>query len=85
VEAGVLGKDFSQRAVEQEVDGQFLDRLALALVELLDDLVGIAAEELLHHRGEFGVRQLVDRRETLGEDFAVAAVRAEDEVVVVSR
>ena len=81
VEAGFLGEDFSQRAVKQEVDRGVLDRLALAFVELLDDFVGGATEELFHDLGQFGIRQLVDRREALGQDFTVAAVRTEDEVV----
>ena len=81
VETGVLGEDLRQRTVEQEVDSQVLDRFTLAGVELLDDLVGIAAEKLLHDRVETGVRQLVDRGKSFGEDLAVAAVRTEDEIV----
>ena len=48
---------------------------------LLGDAQGLAAEEALHDRDELLLRKLARGREALGEDLAVAAVRAEDEVL----
>ena len=79
VEAGGAGEDLGQRAVEHVVDGQLLD--AAAVGELLDDAQRRAVHVALHDRGQRVVAQLLDGREALGQDLAVAAMRAEDEVV----
>ena len=81
VKAGVLGEDLGQRSVDQEVDGHVLRRFALAFVEFGYRLVGDTAEKAFHHGDELGFAEFVDRREALGENLAVAAVRPENEVL----
>ena len=44
-----------------------------------------SATKTLHHTQEFGPRQLVDRRESLGDEFAVTAMAAEDMVTGLER
>ena len=58
VEAGFLGEDLGQRAVDQEVDRQVLDASCPCRLELGDRAIGVAAEEFFHHCDEFGFGQL---------------------------
>ena len=78
VEAGLAGEDLAHRAVKQEVDGQILDGGVLALFHHGERL---AAEEVLHDVEQLVIREFFNGRQTLGEDVAVGAVGAEDEVV----
>ena len=75
-------EDLGQRAVDQEVDGQILDR---PVVLLLDDRQAFAAHEVLHDVHQGVVVELADGRHALGQDLAVRAVRAEDVVVDVQQ
>ena len=79
VEAGLAAEDLRQRAVEHEVDGQVTRSLPPAPFSTARQ--GPPAHVGLHDPGQLGIVQLVDGREALGQDLAVAAVRAEDEVL----
>ena len=48
---------------------------------VLDDLIGLAVQEVLHDVQKLPVRQLFDGGKALGQDVAVGTVGAEDEVV----
>ncbi len=77
-EAGLAREYFSQGAVEDEGG----DELRVVLVRnLLGYPEGLAAPESLHGPLHRVGRQLARGGEALGQDLAVAAVRAEDEVV----
>ena len=78
VEAGSAGEDLGQRAVKGEIEGHLSDAAAR---EGLDDSQHRAVQVGLHDLGQRGVVQLGDGGEALGQDLAVAAVRAKDEVV----
>ncbi len=78
VEAGLAGEDLGHRAVEQEVDGHVLHGL-VGLV--LDDLIGLAVQEVLHDVQKLRVGQLLDGGQALGQYVGVGAMGAEDEVV----
>jgi len=82
VEAGLLGKDLGQRAVDEEIDRQLTHRLALAFVGLFDDFPGGTIEEALHDCQQIRLAHLVDRGQALGQDLAVASVGTEDEVLM---
>jgi hypothetical protein len=59
-----------------------IEQLSLGAVrDLLGVTQGLAAEEARHDAAERARVELARGRERLGEDLAVAAVRAEDEVV----
>lgn len=79
VESGRAGEYLGQRPVKQEADTQLFGRAALE--RLLGDVYGGAVPELVHDLLEALVVQQLDRAQTLGENFAVAAVRSENEVV----
>ena len=78
VEARLAGEDLCEGAEEDEVLGQILRVL---VVDLLSVGEGLAAEEALHDALELALVHLVHGRVALGEDLAVRAVRAEDEVI----
>ena len=78
VEAGLAGKDLGEGAEEDEVLGEVLRVL---VVDLLGVGEGLAAEEALHDALELALVHLVHGRVALGEDLAVGAVGAEDEVL----
>ena len=78
VEAGLAGEDLGEGAEEDEVLGEVLRVL---VVDLLGVGQGLAAEEALHDALKLRLVHLVHGRVTLGEDLAVGAVRAEDEVI----
>ena len=80
VEAGGTCKDFSECAVEEEVLCQILDVAGLCLLAF-DYLEDRTAEKFLHDVVQLCVFQLVDGGKTLRENFAVASVRTEREVV----
>ena len=82
VEAGGAGEDLGHRTVEQEADSEFLGR---ALEAFLRDGDGGSVPEFVHDLLKLGIRKNLDGAESLGEDFAVGAVRSEDEVVGVER
>ena len=78
VEARLAREYLGQRAVEDEG----CDELAEVLVRhLLGDAQGLAVEEGLHRLLHVRGGQLARGGEALGEDLAVAAVGAEDEVL----
>ena len=79
VEAGGAGENLGDCAVDEEADAEFLG--VLALISLLGYFQGCSAPELFHDLLEFLFGEDLDAAQTLGEDFAVAAVAAEDEVV----
>ncbi len=81
VEAGLPGEDLGEGSVHEEVGREFLDAVRLLLA--LDDAEDRAAEERFHRGHQFLVGQFFDRGKSLGEDFAVAAVRTENVVVLV--
>ena len=72
------GEDLGEGAEEDEVLGQILRVLE---VDLLSVGEGLAAEEALHDALELALVHLVHGRVALGEDLAVGAVRAENEVI----
>ena len=78
VEAGLAGEDLGHGAVEQEVDG---DVLYILVGLVLDDLIGLAVQEVLHDVQKLFVGQLFDGGKALGQDIGMGAVGAEDEVV----
>ena len=78
VEAGLAGEDLGEGAEEDEVLGEVLRVL---VVDLLGVGQGLAAEEALHDALKLALIHLVHGRVALGEDLAVGAVRAEDEVI----
>ena len=79
VETGGAGEYLGDCAVDEETDTEFLG--ILAFVSLLGHIQGSSAPELFHYLLEFFFGEDLDAAQTLGEDFAVAAVAAEDEVV----
>ena len=78
VEAGRTGEDLRHRPVQEEADAEFLRR---ALEALSGDGERGTAPELLHHLLQVLLGEDFDGTETLGEDFAMGTVAAEDEVV----
>ena len=80
VEARGAGKYLGKRAVKQKVYRKVLD-VALLLLALFDNAQDISAQKLFHDIVKLGIIQLIDGGKTFGENFAVAAVRAEGKVV----
>ena len=78
VEAGLAGEDLGEGTEEDEVLGEVLRVL---VVDLLGVGQGLATEEALHDALKARLVHLVHGRVALGEDLAVGAVRAEDEVI----
>ena len=78
VEAGRTGEDLRHRPVQEEADAEFLRR---ALEALSGDGERGTAPELLHHLLQVLLGENFDGTETLGEDFAMGTVAAEDEIV----
>ena len=78
VEAGLAGEDLGEGTEEDEVLGEVLRVL---VVDLLGVGQRLAAEEALHDALELALVHLVHGRVALGEDLAVGAVRAENEVI----
>jgi len=78
VKTGFTGKDFGQCAVDQKAAGQFLGG---AFEVFADNLEDGAAEEVFHDGLQVGIVRLVDGAHTFGQDFAVAAVATENEIV----
>ena len=79
VETRKAAENLRQRAEEQIVDGQLLH--AGLGCELLDDAQGVAVQVALHDPLQLGLAQLLDGGQALGQDLAVAAMGAEDEVL----
>ena len=77
IEPGITAEDFGQRTIEEEVNGQLLHTAGEAL---LHHAQALPTKEILHDAHQRVVIQLVDRREALGEDFAVTAMTAVDVV-----
>ena len=78
VEARGAGENLGHGTVQQEADAQFL---GAALEALTGHGQRGAAPELLHHLLQLVFRQDLDGTQTLGQDFTVGTVAAEDEVV----
>ena len=83
LKAGVLREYLGENSVEQEVDRELLH--AVVYHVSLDDLQHSAAAEILHCAVKLVFTELFNRSESFGEDVAVVAVRAEDEVPGVKR
>ena len=84
VKAGSSCKYLCKRTVEQEVNRKLLDVAACVHV-LLNDVQHRSAEKFLHYVVQLAVLELVYRGQTLGKYLAVAAVRAECQVVYIKR
>ena len=80
VEARGAREDLRKCAVEKEVDRKIL-HVALLILTSLDRAKRHAVKEFLHYVVKLSVVELLDRGKTLCENFAVAAVGAEREIV----
>ena len=78
VEAGLLGEQLAERAEDQELDGQVLDRAAVVLLQRPENRP-VAVRP--HDVEERPLVDLADRGEPLRQDLAVAPVRAVDVIV----
>ena len=78
IEAVALGENFCQRAVEREIDGEVL---AARVAEFFDCAQDASVEVAAHDAPELVDAEFVNGRQALGEDFTVAAVRTENQVV----
>ena len=83
VEAVRAHEDFRQQAEQQKGLGD--SGFGLSADMSLDGIQKRPASITLHHAHEFGPWQLVDRRKSLGDEFAVAAMAAEDMVAGLER
>ena len=79
VQTRKAAENLRQRAKEEIVDGQVFD--AGTWRELLHRAQRVAVEVALHDPHELGLAQLRDGGQALGQDLAVAAMGAEDEVI----
>ena len=72
IETRLAGKDFSNGAVEEEADAQFLH--VVTLVAALGNVQRSAAPELLHDFDKLRVAENLNGAEALGQNLAVATV-----------
>ncbi len=80
--ARVPREDLRQRPVDDEINRQVLRR---TLGSLFDNAQTIATEVVAHDRHQRWIVELMNRRETLGKNLTMRAVRTEDVVVRVEQ
>ena len=80
VEAGGAGEYFRKGAVKQEVYCKILN-IALFLLAFLNYLEDVSAQEFFHNIVKLVIVKLLDGGKSFCKDLAVAAVRAEGEIV----
>ena len=81
VKTGFLGKNLSQRTVNEKFDRQLFDRKTAAAIGLLDYFVSRAVEKILHDRKQILLIHLMNSGQSFGQNFTVAAMRAENIIV----
>ena len=83
MEAGLTSEDLRQCTVQDEADSQILG--VLVATDLLGSTQALAFQEVLHNIHQLLVGHLVDGGQSLSQNFGVAAVRTECEVVLVQQ